>query len=95
MSIRLILGSVALSLSSTSPLLAKDDPKPANEISADQASASAKPSLITGSRLAKKRFCGTRAEWADKRLQDRQAIERIQTSPCVLQPSGGSGRPSC
>ena len=38
---------------------------------------------LTGSRLAVKRFCGTRAEWADKRMQDRHEVERIQRSPCV------------
>lgn len=36
-----------------------------------------------GSRLATKRFCGTRAEWADRKLQDKQALERAQLSPCV------------
>ena len=36
-----------------------------------------------GSRLATKRFCGTRAEWADRKLQDRQALEEAQRSPCV------------
>ena len=39
---------------------------------------------MTGSRLGKKRFCGTRAEWADKRLQDRQEIEKAQRMPCVV-----------
>lgn len=34
---------------------------------------------VTGSRLAKKRVCKTRAEWADHQLQDRQDIERVQT----------------
>ena len=38
---------------------------------------------LTGSRLTVKRFCGTRDQWADKRLQDRQEVERIQRSPCV------------
>ena len=38
---------------------------------------------MTGSRLTKKRFCGTRAEWADKQLQDKQEVERIQRGPCV------------
>ena len=33
---------------------------------------------VTGSRLATKRVCKTRAEWADLKLQDRQEIERIQ-----------------
>ena len=38
---------------------------------------------LTGSRLTVKRFCGTRAPWDDKRMQDRQEVERIQRSPCV------------
>lgn len=36
-----------------------------------------------GSRLATKRFCGTRAEWEDRKLQDKQALEKAQMSPCV------------
>jgi hypothetical protein len=36
-----------------------------------------------GSRLATKRFCGTRAEWADRKLQEKQALEDAQRSPCV------------
>ena len=50
---------------------------------------------LTGSRLATKRFCGTRAQWADKQLQDRQEVERIQRSPCVYQHNSVTGRPSC
>jgi invasion protein IalB len=33
----------------------------------------------TGSRLVKKKVCMTRAEWADRQLQDRQELERAQT----------------
>lgn len=33
---------------------------------------------VIGSRLATRRVCMTRAEWADRKLQDRQEIERIQ-----------------
>ena len=36
-----------------------------------------------GSRLATKRFCGTRAEWADRKLQEKQALDNAQRSPCV------------
>ena len=50
---------------------------------------------VTGSRLGKKKFCATRAEWADQKLQDRQVIEKIQMSPCVPTTSGATGRPSC
>ncbi len=51
--------------------------------------------MMTGSRLAVRRFCATRSEWADKRLQDRRAVERVQSSPCVVQRTGSAGRSSC
>lgn len=50
---------------------------------------------VTGSRLAKKKFCGTRAEWEDKRLQDRKAIEQLQTLQCMYNKNDPQGRPSC
>ena len=37
----------------------------------------------TGSRLQSKKVCMTRAQWADKRLQDRQDLERVQRGVCV------------
>ena len=43
---------------------------------------------VIGSRLAVKKFCLTRSQWQDLRLQDRQFIEKIQASPCVVKPSG-------
>ena len=48
-----------------------------------------------GSRLATKRFCGTRAEWADRKRQDREALEAAQRGPCVLTHNGGNGKPAC
>ena len=50
---------------------------------------------ITGSRLATKRFCGTRAEWAERKRADREALEGAQRSPCVISTTTGTGRPSC
>ena len=50
---------------------------------------------MIGSRIAKKKFCGTRAEWADRKLQDRQAVDRIQTMPCMPDSRTRTGRPSC
>jgi len=54
---------------------------------------------IIGSRLAVKRVCATRAEWADRKRQDREVIEQAQRSPCVLQGTvmgaNGNGRPTC
>jgi hypothetical protein len=51
--------------------------------------------VLTGSRLATRRFCATRAEWEDRKKQDREAIEKAQLSPCVLTHNGGSGKASC
>ena len=50
---------------------------------------------LTGSRLAVRRFCGTRAEWAERQLQDKMEVERIQRSPCVVQRTASAGRSSC
>ena len=50
---------------------------------------------LVGSRLATKRFCGTRAEWADRKRQDREALEAAQRGPCQIQSTSASGRPSC
>jgi hypothetical protein len=41
---------------------------------------------VTGSRLGAKRICMTRAEWADRKLQDQQELTRVQT-----QRSGPTG----
>lgn len=34
---------------------------------------------ILGSRVATKKVCLTRAQWADLKIQDRQEIEKVQT----------------
>lgn len=50
---------------------------------------------VTGSRLGTKRFCGTRAEWEERKRRDREAVEAAQRSPCVITTTGASGKPSC
>jgi hypothetical protein len=39
---------------------------------------------VVGSRLAVKKVCKTRQEWADLKMQDRQEIERVQTQRGML-----------
>lgn len=51
--------------------------------------------VLTGSRISARKFCGTRAEWADRRKQDREAVEKAQMGPCMQTHSSSSGRPSC
>jgi hypothetical protein len=51
--------------------------------------------IVTGSRLAKKRFCGTRAEWEARKKADREVIEGAQrhaADPCnaVLTHTGAA-----
>lgn len=48
-----------------------------------------------GSRIATKRFCGTRAEWEDRKRQDREALESAQKGPCMITRTTGTGRPAC
>ncbi|MEO8547469.1 MAG: hypothetical protein ABI422_03785 [Sphingomicrobium sp.] len=36
---------------------------------------------MLGSRLAVKRFCATRAEWAEMRQRDRDVVDQTQRSP--------------
>jgi hypothetical protein len=53
--------------------------------------------ITTGSRIASRRFCGTRAEWEAKRRDDRAVTEQIQTrlnGPCSV-INQHSGTPAC
>ena len=54
-------------------------PAPAHQKAHDPNEVVCEKQEVTGSRLATRRVCKTRAEWADLKLQDRQEIERIQT----------------
>jgi hypothetical protein len=39
---------------------------------------------VTGSRLGTKRYCGTRAEWEERKRRDREEVEKAQRSPCAV-----------
>lgn len=43
---------------------------------------------VVGSRLATKRYCATRAEWEDKKRQDREVTDRMQRLPCLPGATG-------
>ena len=75
MQVRLTVLVVALtipasSLAAPAPQLSAGDP---NEKICENVSQ-------IGSRLSRKRVCATRAEWAERRLQDRKDAEHIQRS---------------
>lgn len=99
---RVTASAALLALCSVSPSAAQStQTQPAQSVPASNTNVGNKNEKICenitpiGSRLATKRFCGTRAEWEDRRRQDREAVENAQRSPCVLTHNGGSGRPAC
>ena len=69
--------ALLIGLASASALAQAAPPAPAK--TQDRSEKICQKVEVTGSRLAIKRVCMTRAQWADARLQDRQEIERIQT----------------
>lgn len=53
---------------------------------------------VIGSRLATRKICGTRAEWAERRKQDRQTVEeiqRLQGQPCINSTVSSGAAPTC
>ena len=70
---------LALLALSISGLAAAQTPPPASQKAPDPNEIICERQEILGSRLQKRRVCMTRAQWADARLQDKQAIERVQT----------------
>jgi hypothetical protein len=93
---RLRFTAVAIALTTSSPLAAEPQKTIApNTNVGDPNERICENLIVTGSRLATRRFCGTRAEWADRKRQDREALERAQASPCVVSGTSGTGRASC
>ena len=43
-----------------------------------------------GSRLTTKKVCATRAEWEERKRQDREATEKAQTQRCLTGEGGGT-----
>lgn len=81
-----VIASLALALSplsaahSASPDATKSAP---NHTSGDREERICEKITPVGSRLTTKRFCGTRAEWEEKRRLDREEVEKVQRGPCV------------
>ena len=79
-----LLGAVPASAISLETTQAKPDARDPDEKVCEDIT-------IVGSRLAVKRVCATRAQWAEKRRRDRDLVDQAQKSPCVVgRVSGGS-----
>lgn len=84
----------ALTFAAATPALAEKEKAP-NTSTGDPNERICETIKMIGSRLATKRFCGTRAEWEERKRQDREALDAAQKSPCVISTTGSTGRPSC
>lgn len=93
MHVRLIVLAIAATLPATAPAA----PEQSTKSSFDPNEKVCENAPQIGSRLGKKRICATRAEWAARRLQDRQDAEYIQkgitTSTCSAAKVNGT--PTC
>lgn len=85
---------IAATLGAAAQLMAEPAAKPKkgdpNEIVCEKITA-------IGTRLATKRVCATRAEWAEKRKLDREAVDQAQRSangPCQT-TNTHTGAPAC
>ena len=74
---------LAFAIAAAAPAAAQDKKVAPNHNVGDPNERICEKITPVGSRLASKRFCGTRAEWADRKLQDKQALEKAQLSPCA------------
>jgi hypothetical protein len=76
---------------------AADTPSPAQAATPKSQEKVCEKIVFTGSRIAARKYCGTRAEWEDHRQQDKQAVDQIQSrlnGPCSI-INQHSGTPTC
>jgi hypothetical protein len=74
----LIAGLSTPAISQAPTVVAPGAPSAATAAKADPNEVVCQKQEVVGSRLAVRRICKTRAEWADLQIQDRQEIERVQ-----------------
>ena len=94
---RAALSAAALSLILVTTAAAEDAPSSAKRPPLDPNQKVCETVTEIGSRLAAKKICATRAEWAEKRKQDRDTVDDAQRSAHIGCSVVGthSGTPSC
>lgn len=81
---RIALGILA-SLALTMPAVAKDPAPSTTKKAPDPNQVICEKQEVLGSRLAVRKVCMTRSEWAAQRQSDRQLVERSQLGSCQKQ----------
>jgi len=97
MLVRAALGAAALSFAFVTTASADDVPSSAKKPAIDPNQKVCETVTEIGSRLAAKKICATRAEWAEKRKQDRETVDDAQRGAHIGCSVVGthSGTPSC
>ena len=76
------LGAI-VSFASALPADAQNSATPTAKKKADPNEIVCEKQEVLGSRLATRRVCMTRSEWAERRRADRDLVARSQTNSCV------------
>jgi predicted secreted protein len=84
--VKLLLVLATAAIISAQPASAKDSPRDSKDPKDPNEKICEKQSVL-GSRLTTRRVCATRSEWAEKRQQDKDAVDQAQRSACL--PSAG------
>lgn len=87
----------ALAIAIAIPVAVPATPNPQQAAAADPNEKICENITMIGTRLAKRRVCATRAEWAERRQQDRDDAEEIQRSLTGSTCTGAktNGTPIC
>jgi hypothetical protein len=84
--------TIGLAVLAASPVSAENSgpvPQPANQPKTpDPGEIVCQKQEVLGSRLATRKVCMTRSQWAESKRLDRQDTEKAQASPCLVMPSG-------
>ena len=92
-----LLASSSLMLATVSAAQTPAAPAPADPKPTKAQDRICETIVLTGSRIGARKFCGTRAEWEDRRQQDKDTVNNIQTrinGPCST-VNQHSGTPAC
>ena len=87
---RIVAFAFALTALGAAPVLAQKKIAPNYEVG-DPNERICENLTVVGSRLAVKRVCATRAEWAERQRQDRAVTEQAQQRHCTTTTSGRFG----
>lgn len=85
----LMLTLVGLAMLAGATSLSAKDPAKASQQARDPNEKICETQTVLGSRLATRRVCATRAEWAERKQRERDILDRTQVQRCAIDPATG------